>query len=230
MYTQIDRPLTREALETILSSIDRARICLIGDLCLDVYWHADMRLSELSRETPHYPLPIVEERFSPGGAGNVASNIAALRPGRFSVVGLVGTDWRGTMLLEALAGQGVNTEYVVRMDGITTNTYIKPIRHGISDVAYEDPRLDFENRAALPDGCEEALLDCLEREIERTVPMSLVLDFSGVTFMDSSGIAVALRGWQRMREVGGSVLLRHVAKQPRKVFEASGVGRMMTIE
>ena len=45
-----------------------------------------------------------------------------------------------------------------------------------------------------------------------------------------AGIAVALRGWQRMREVGGSVLLRHVAKQPRKVFEASGVGRMMTIE
>ena len=61
-------------------------------------------------------------------------------------------------------------------------------------------------------------------------PKRVVLDFSGVTFMDSSGIAVALRGWQRMREVGGSVLLRHVAKQPRKVFEASGVGRMMTIE
>ena len=76
----------------------------------------------------------------------------------------------------------------------------------------------------------KGLLENLEREIERTLPLSLVLDFSGVTFMDSSGIAVALRGWQRMREVGGSVLLRHVAKQPRKVFEASGVGRMMTIE
>ena len=48
--------------------------------------------------------------------------------------------------------------------------------------------------------------------------------------MDSSGIAVALRGWQRMRELGGSILLRHVSPQPRKVFEASGVGRMMTIE
>ena len=56
------------------------------------------------------------------------------------------------------------------------------------------------------------------------------LDFSGVTFMDSSGIAVALRGWQRMRELGGTVLLRHVSPQPRKVFEASGVNRMMTIE
>ena len=60
-------------------------------------------------------------------------------------------------------------------------------------------------------------------------PKRVVLDFSGVTFMDSSGIAVALRGWQRMRELGGAVTLYHVAQQPRKVFEASGVGRMVTI-
>ena len=69
----------------------------------------------------------------------------------------------------------------------------------------------------------KGLLENLEREIERTLPLSLVLDFSGVTFMDSSGIAVA------MRELGGAVTLYHVAQQPRKVFEASGVGRMVTI-
>ena len=74
------------------------------------------------------------------------------------------------------------------------------------------------------------LLTKLEREIEATLPAELVLDFSGVTFMDSAGIAVALRGWQRMRELGGSVTLHHVAPQPRKVFEAAGIGRMMTIE
>ena len=88
---------------------------------------------------------------------------------------------------------------------------------------YEGQQLEFQLSGELDHHGAKGLLDCLEREIERTVPMSLVLDFSGVTFMDSSGIAVALRGWQ-------SVLLRHVAKQPRKVFEASGVGRMMTIE
>ena len=32
-----------------------------------------------------------------------------------------------------------------------------------------------------------------------------------------------------MRELGGAVTLYHVAQQPRKVFEASGVGRMVTI-
>ena len=69
----------------------------------------------------------------------------------------------------------------------------------------------------------------LDRAIEAALPLRLVLDWSGVTFMDSSGIAVALRGWQRMRELGGAVTLYHVAQQPRKVFEASGVGRMVTI-
>lgn len=81
MYNMPEHPLTREELKRRLEAVDGAKICLIGDFCLDIYWHADMRLSELSRETPHYPLPIVEERFSPGGAGNVACNIAALRPG-----------------------------------------------------------------------------------------------------------------------------------------------------
>ena len=58
----------------------------------------------------------------------------------------------------------------------------------------------------------------------------IVFDFSDTKFMDSSGIAVALRGWQRMQELGGTVTLRHVAQQPRKVLEAAGIGRMMTIE
>ena len=70
----------------------------------------------------------------------------------------------------------------------------------------------------------------LEGEIDRLLPQQLVVDCAGVTFMDSAGIAVALRGWQRMRELGGSVVLRHVAPQPKKVLEAAGIGRMMTLE
>ena len=93
----------------------------------------------------------------------------------------------------------------------------------------EGKELEFQLQGELDHHGAKGLLTCLEREIERTLPMVLVLDFSGVTFMDSSGIAVALRGWQRMRELGGVVTLRHVAPQPRKVFEAAGVGRMMTI-
>ena len=68
-----------------------------------------------------------------------------------------------------------------------------------------------------------------KRQVGELEPSELVLDFSGITFMDSAGIAVALRGWQRMRELGGCVELRHVAPQPKKVLEAAGLGRMMAI-
>lgn len=74
------------------------------------------------------------------------------------------------------------------------------------------------------------LLAKLEREIDAALPRELVMDFTGVTFMDSAGIAVALRGWQRMRELGGNVTLRGVSAQARRVLETAGVGRMMRIE
>ena len=160
------RALTRNELENMLAGADRARICLIGDLCLDMYWLADMKLSELSRETPHYPLPVVEERFSPGGAGNAACNIAELRPGKFSVVGLVGMDWRGDLLMKALSDRGICTEHIVRSGNCVTNTYIKPLRRGISEVVYEDPRLDFENRAPMTEECENMILAALEKAAE----------------------------------------------------------------
>lgn len=94
----------------------------------------------------------------------------------------------------------------------------------------EDRKLELILRGELDHHGARGLLLEMDREIERHVPLQLILDFSAVTFMDSAGIAVALRGWQRMRELGGAVILRHVAPQPRKVFEAAGVGRMMTIE
>lgn len=93
-----------------------------------------------------------------------------------------------------------------------------------------DRKLELQLKGELDHHGAKGMLAEMEREIERHVPMQLVLDFSAVTFMDSAGIAVALRGWQRMRELGGSITLRHVAPQPKKVFETAGVGRMMRIE
>jgi rfaE bifunctional protein kinase chain/domain len=121
-----------------------------------------MTLSELSRETPHYPLPVVEERFAPGGAGNAANNIAALKPAKLLVAGLVGEDWRGRLLLQSMEAAGIDCSCVIRDASRVTNTYIKPLRRGISDVVYEDPRLDFENRAPLNAQAEQKVLEQLD--------------------------------------------------------------------
>ncbi|HML48382.1 MAG TPA: PfkB family carbohydrate kinase, partial [Clostridia bacterium] len=150
--------LTEARLEVLLSAVGSVRVAVIGDVCLDLYWHADMTRSQLSRETPHFPLPIVEERTSPGGAGNVACNLQALRPKTLTLLGAVGEDWRGQLLAEALEARGVACDRLVRAPGRVTNAYIKPLRKGFSDTVYEDPRLDFENDSPLSEETEKALI------------------------------------------------------------------------
>lgn len=167
--------MTCVELEDLLKASGDARVGLIGDLCLDVYWTADMKKSSLSRETPHFPLPVTQERYTPGGAGNVACNMIALQPKKLMVLGVVGDDWRGKLLLEALADQGVDTSYVLQVPGWVTNTYIKPLRTGISDVIYEDPRLDFENYGPLPEAAQEQLLMLLD-QLARQVDVLCVSD------------------------------------------------------
>ena len=149
MSVQTDFIRGKAGLTGILEGISRARIGLIGDLCLDMYMDVDMRLSELSREVPNYTLPVVGERVSPGGAGNVAANLAALKPKALRVLGVLGQDWRGGLLKEALKARGVPTDGLIVSPRATTNAYIKPVRRGYSDLLYESPRLDYENREAL---------------------------------------------------------------------------------
>ena len=60
--------------------------------------------------------------------------------------------------------------------------------------------------------------------------VELYLDLGGVGFMDSSGIAVVLRTWKRLREYGGAMRLVHVPPQPAKVLKAAGVDRLVPWE
>lgn len=150
-------------LEEILRNINKIQVVLIGDLCLDVYWKADMTRSELSRETPHFPLPVVEERMSPGGGGNTAANIAALQPKNMKVLGVVGRDWRGDLLIRKLQEAGLDTADITVSNTAVTNAYCKPIRKGISELEVEDPRLDFCNYIKLQREDEERLLYALKQ-------------------------------------------------------------------
>lgn len=149
-------------LDDLFQKIKGLRVGVLGDYCLDIYWQADMRLSSLSLETPHHPLPIVQERVSLGAAGNVAACLAALKPQSLLALGLCGNDWRGSLMIESLQKIGADTSRFLQLNDYCTSAYIKPLRRGISDVVYEDPRLDFEHRGPLPHEAEEGLLKALE--------------------------------------------------------------------
>ena len=47
--------LSKEQVKKICAGIKNARIGIIGDFCVDIYWHADMTKSELSRDSALSP-------------------------------------------------------------------------------------------------------------------------------------------------------------------------------
>jgi len=74
------------------------------------------------------------------------------------------------------------------------------------------------------------IMEELDRQINLTLPKSLTLDLSGVTFMDSSGIAVLLRAWRGVRELSGSVTVIRVPVQAARVLRAAGIDRLIKFE
>ena len=69
----------------------------------------------------------------------------------------------------------------------------------------------------------------IEAGIGAYMPADCVLDFGRLTFMDSSGIAVVLKAYRRMGEVGGKISVENVGKQPLRVLDAAGIDRLVKI-
>ena len=74
------------------------------------------------------------------------------------------------------------------------------------------------------------ILRMIADKIDQFLPMVCILDFKAVTFMDSSGIAIVIHTYRRMTERCGILRLKRVPPQPRKVLEAAGMERLVTIE
>jgi rfaE bifunctional protein kinase chain/domain len=90
---------------TMLPNFENSRVLVVGDVMLDRYW-----FGEVSRISPEAPVPVVhvgrtEER--PGGAANVARNLAALGV-RASLLSVAGQDEAGDSLARLLSSERVN--------------------------------------------------------------------------------------------------------------------------
>lgn len=137
---------------------DTARILVAGDVMLDRYW-----IGGASRISPEAPVAVVKvnnTKDSPGGAGNVALNLAALGAAA-SLVGLVGDDVAGRELQISLNAAGVFCDFH-RVAGKPTITKLRVIsRH------QQLIRLDFEEMFAAEDAAHlKAKVDALLSKVD----------------------------------------------------------------
>lgn len=61
-------------------------------------------------------------------------------------------------------------------------------------------------------------------------PERLVLDLSGIDFMDSSGIGLIMGRYARMKTVGGELVVQRPNERIRRIFEMAGLERIVRIE
>jgi bifunctional ADP-heptose synthase (sugar kinase/adenylyltransferase) len=102
--------MNKEKLQKLLKDISTVNIVVVGDFCLDAYWFIDESMSEISVETGEATRPVSEQRYSPGGAGNVTNNLAALGVRKIQAFGVIGTDPFGAEMVKIIKDSGINTD------------------------------------------------------------------------------------------------------------------------
>ena len=67
----------------------------------------------------------------------------------------------------------------------------------------------------------------VDAEIQRLIPQRVIFDFSGVSFMDSSGIGVIMGRYKNVKRVNGATIMVNVKPAVKKVFEISGITKLI---
>ena len=94
--------------------------------------------------------------------------------------------------------------------------------HGDKLTALLSGEIDHHNGAKLREAIDE--------KVSQTEPSELVLDFSRVTFMDSSGIGLILGRYRWMRNLGGAVRITHIPPRMEQILVLSGIHKLVQVE
>ncbi|APX91479.1 bifunctional heptose 7-phosphate kinase/heptose 1-phosphate adenyltransferase [Halomonas sp. 1513] len=165
-----------------LTALEHARVLVVGDAMLDRYWHGGT-----SRISPEAPVPVVrveEADDRPGGAANVALNIASLG-GHAGLAGLVGDDANADLLTARLEDAGVSTHFQ-RSSEIPTITKLRVMSRNQQLI-----RLDFEQGLGEVD--TSALLAQVEAALDG-VDLVILSDYGKGTLNRIEELIALVRG------------------------------------
>jgi len=118
-----------------IPAFNDAKVLVVGDIMLDRYWYGPTQ-----RISPEAPVPIVrinKNEDRPGGAANVALNIASLG-GQTTLVGITGDDIESTILATKLQAMAIHCDFVKQAD-LPTITKLRVMSRNQQLI-----RLDFE--------------------------------------------------------------------------------------
>ncbi|MCC7178062.1 MAG: hypothetical protein IT177_06690 [Acidobacteria bacterium] len=182
----------------IVRKFKAATVVVIGDLIADEYVYG--RVARVSREAPVLILEYDSTEVVPGGAGNAASNAAALG-GQVRLVSLVGRDEPGRRVQRALPSR-VDRRGLVRPAGFRTPVKTRILAGGIHSAKQQVVRIDRLSSRPVTDAERAAIARAAHRAL-RDADAVLISDYG-------SGLvtpALARDLAERVRRRGVPVLL-----------------------
>ncbi|MFZ5528341.1 MAG: D-glycero-beta-D-manno-heptose-7-phosphate kinase [Pseudomonadota bacterium] len=142
-----------------LDAFSRVRVLCIGDVMLDRFIAGTVK--RISPESPVPVLSVSSENAVPGGAANVARNIAA-QGGHCTLIGVVGQDGIAEQLRQALDKTPLITSHLIAAPGRPTTEKVRFVAHGQHML-----RTDTENASAISPETERLVLDTVSALVER---------------------------------------------------------------
>ena len=143
------------------------RVAVLGDFFLDKYLEVDPALAEPSLETGKVAHQVVRVRHSPGAAGTVVNNLAALGAQHIATLGFTGEDGEGWELRQDLAALGCDLTHLGVASGCVTPVYLKPRDFTRPGLEGEHNRYDIKNHAPTPAAVERKLIAALDAVLPR---------------------------------------------------------------
>ena len=165
----------------ILPDFSQAKVLIVGDLMLDRYWSGGT-----GRISPEAPVPVVNVTGSedrPGGAANVAVNVATLGA-KVTLLGMCGHDENARILKEKLSSFDINCEFfeVPERDTITKLRVMSRNQQLL--------RLDFEKSFADVD--KSALLTAFNQALD-DVDIVILSDYAKGCLSDPQSLIRAAK-------------------------------------
>ncbi len=157
---------TEYLMKLAMPRFDHGQVLVLGDVMLDRYWYGDTK-----RISPEAPVPVVKvnkQENRPGGAANVALNLAALGSG-VKLAGITGKDEAAEVLSEQLKSAGIVSNYV------SSSAHPTICKQRVMSQQQQLIRMDFEEAFSLQES--EALIE-LAIETSSECQVAIVSDYA----------------------------------------------------
>ncbi|MBX9839040.1 MAG: hypothetical protein K2X69_12110 [Silvanigrellaceae bacterium] len=165
-------------------SLKNTRIFIVGDIILDTYIEG-----KVSRISPEAPVPVVLEthrKAVPGGAGNVAANVASMGGAAF-LCGRVGNDSEANVLKGILEDFGIDIHSLIISKEIPTTTKMRIVSGNmLTSGAQQIVRVDKEKNEQITQEEETRVLDLYENFLKFGGNRCLIISDYGKGFLSKT--------------------------------------------